>query len=84
MSADREQGDTSMSRHRSQADGLLPGRLFAKVPEAAPLLRMDERTVRRACERGEIPGFKVGEQWRIPMSWLRQAAGLGGDGAPAA
>jgi excisionase family DNA binding protein len=73
-----------MSRNRSKADGLPAGRLFAKVPEAAELLRMDERTVRRALVAGQIPGFRVGATWRVPVAWLREQAGLGSDGAPAA
>jgi excisionase family DNA binding protein len=84
-----------MSRHRSDdaerslhvrwADGVLPpGRLFATAPEAAEILRADPRTVRRALEAGEIPGLRVGGRWRIPVAWLRQQAGQGGDSAPAA
>jgi excisionase family DNA binding protein len=73
-----------MSRRRSESDGLPPGRLFATAPETAQLFRSDERTIRRALERGEIPGFRVGQHWRVPVAWLRQQAGLDGDGAPAA
>jgi excisionase family DNA binding protein len=67
------------------ADGVLPpqGRLFATAPEAAKVLRTDERTLRRALEAGQVPGFRVGVTWRIPVAWLREQAGLG-DGAPAA
>lgn len=35
------------------------------VSEAAAFLRVDARTVRRMCERGELPAFHVGRQWRI-------------------
>jgi excisionase family DNA binding protein len=70
-----------MSRQRSEATGLPADWLFATVPEAVPLLRMDERTIRAACARGEIPAVRIGLQWRIPMSWMRRAAGLGGDDA---
>ena len=80
-----------MSRQRSTtpelhwADGVLPpGRLFATAPETAQVLRSDERTVRRALEAGQIPGFRVGVTWRVPVAWLREHAGLGSDGAPAA
>jgi excisionase family DNA binding protein len=54
----------------------LDGKLFAEVPEVAELLRNDVRTVRRAIERGEIPAIRTGQRWRVPTSWLRQAAGL--------
>jgi excisionase family DNA binding protein len=54
----------------------LDGKLFAEVPEVAELLRNDARTVRRAIERGEIPAVRTGQRWRVPTSWLRQAAGI--------
>lgn len=54
----------------------LDGRLFADVPEVAKLLRSDQRTVRRAIESGDIPAIRTGQRWRVPTSWLRQAAGL--------
>jgi excisionase family DNA binding protein len=54
----------------------LEERLFFDVPEVARLLRRDPRTVRAACARGEIPATRAGQRWRIPASWLRQAAGL--------
>lgn len=54
----------------------LDGRLFAEVPEVAQLMRSDARTIRRAIERGEIPAVRTGQRWRVPMSWLRKAAGL--------
>jgi excisionase family DNA binding protein len=61
----------------------IPERLFASVPEVAEILGSDPRTVRRALEAGQIPGTKVGAFWKIPTSWLRQAAEGGGD-VPAA
>jgi len=54
----------------------LDGRLFADVPQAAGLLGLDERTVRRAAAAGEIPAHKVGHKWMIPAAWLRQQAGV--------
>jgi excisionase family DNA binding protein len=72
-----------MSRQRSEPAALPAGRLFATTPEAAQVLRTDERTLRRALEAGQVPGFRVGVTWRIPVAWLREQAGLG-DGAPAA
>jgi excisionase family DNA binding protein len=65
-----------MSKTKHGTGPAEPGeRLFAKVPEAAPMLRLDVATIRHGLERGEIPGFRVGQQWRIPMSWIRQQAG---------
>jgi len=64
-------------------DDLAAGQLFIGIPETALLLNRDERTVRRAVERGEIPGQKFGARWSIPTSWIRQQAGLP-EAAPAA
>jgi excisionase family DNA binding protein len=54
----------------------LAGKLFADVPETAEVLRIDQRTVRRSIEAGDIPAIRTGQRWRVPTSWLRQAAGL--------
>jgi len=54
----------------------LDGRLFASVPEAATVLRSDQRTVRRGIAAGEIPATPVGRVWRVPVAWLRKVAGL--------
>ncbi len=54
----------------------LAGQLFAEVPEVAVVLRIDQRTVRRSIEAGDIPGIRTGTRWRVPTAWLRQAAGL--------
>jgi excisionase family DNA binding protein len=68
-----------MSRtRRAEATDLPADRLFATAPETAQVFRSDERTIRAACERGEIPAVRIGQQWRIPMSWLKQAAGMDG------
>jgi excisionase family DNA binding protein len=62
---------------------LLTARLFASVPEAAGVLGIDVRTLRRAIARGEVPATKVGVRTLIPTAWIRAQARLG-DGAPAA
>ena len=54
----------------------LEGRLFASVPETAVVLRSDQRAIRRSIIAGDIPGIAVGRVWRVPVSWLRQVAGL--------
>jgi excisionase family DNA binding protein len=54
----------------------LEGKLFADVPEVAELLRSDQRTIRRSIAAGNIPAIRTGQRWRVPVSWLRQAAGL--------
>jgi excisionase family DNA binding protein len=35
------------------------------IPEIVKLLRLSETTVRRMCERKELPAVKFGSQWRI-------------------
>ena len=50
--------------------------LFIDIPAVARILGRDERTVRKAVEKGEIPGQKFGARWSIPTSWVRQQAGL--------
>ena len=41
------------------------------VEEVAKILRVSEATVRSLLERGELKGFKVGNQWRINDEDLR-------------
>ncbi len=48
---------------------------FFSVPEAAKLLRMDARTIRKMCAGGEIPGRMLRNRWRIPTWWLREQVG---------
>jgi excisionase family DNA binding protein len=39
-----------------------------KIPEVAALLKIAEKTVYVLAQRGELPGFKVGGQWRFSRS----------------
>ena len=57
-------------------DDLAAGQLFIGIPETALLLNRDERTIRRAVEKGEIPGQKFGARWSVPVAWIRQQAGI--------
>lgn len=45
------------------------------VAEAAALLGMSERSIARACQRGELIGIKVGRRWLINRT--RLYVGLG-------
>jgi excisionase family DNA binding protein len=56
--------------------GAVGDHLFTTVPKVAQLLDLDERTVRRGIERGELPGFRVGSTIRIPVAELLRLAGL--------
>ena len=42
------------------------------VTQVGSLLDVDERTVRRACEDGQLPCLKVGRRLLIPTEPLRQ------------
>lgn len=35
------------------------------IPEVAALLKIAEKTVYVLAQRGDVPGFKVGGQWRF-------------------
>ena len=61
----------------------LDGRLFADVPQAASILGLDERTVRKAAAAGEIPAEKIGAKWMIRTAWLREQAGNAAPPVPA-
>ena len=56
----------------------LDGRLFADVPEVARLTGRDPRTIRAAAEAGQIPATKVGKNYAIPTSWIREQMGQTG------
>jgi excisionase family DNA binding protein len=58
------------------ADERLNGRWFVTITEAAAILEIDPRTVRRAIDRGDVPAVRVGQQYRVPAAWLREHAGL--------
>jgi len=52
------------------------------VREAAEATGLDEKTVRSAVERGEIPGMRIGRLIKIPRWWVdRQAHGTSGERA---
>ncbi len=46
--------------------------------EAGALLRVDEAAVLEAAERGDLPGRKLGDEWRFSqaalLAWLAHAA----------
>jgi excisionase family DNA binding protein len=57
-----------------QADVLTPG-------EAATLLRVGEDAVLAAAESGELPGRRIGEEWRFArealLAWLSEPRTVG-------
>ena len=55
------------------------------VRDVAAFLNVDEKTVYRLSQRGQLPGFKVAGAWRFQrsdiQSWIdaRKALGTGAD-----
>jgi len=49
---------------------------FTGVPVVAGILRCDQRTVRRRIADGVIPAVRIGAEYRIPVAWLAEQAGL--------
>ena len=53
--------------------------------EAATFLRTTPQTIRNLARKGELPGRKVGREWRFLKEgledWLKLSNGKGGDGA---
>ena len=49
-------------------------RRFLTLDQAAAMLQVSKRTLHRLIRRREIPGLKVGAQWRIPengfLKWV--------------
>jgi excisionase family DNA binding protein len=58
-------------------------RLFTTVSVVAELMDLDERSVRRGIERGDLPGIRVGTAIRIPVAALVKLAGLEREGSGA-
>jgi hypothetical protein len=71
-----------MTADTTSAPGQDDEALFISAPKAARLLGMDVLSVKKAVQRGEIAGFKVGARWRVSLAWIRaQARGDAGEGA---
>ena len=54
----------------------LGSRLFLNVTEAAQLLQVDPRTLRRSIEAGECPHVRISGTVRIPVPAFLQWAGI--------
>mgnify|MGYP001599703449 CR=1 FL=1 len=56
---------------------------FLTMKEVATLLKIGEKTAYTMAQRGELPGFNVGEEWRFKRAdidrWIeQQKAGTSG------
>jgi excisionase family DNA binding protein len=58
------------------SDLIRAGLDFTDVPVVAGILRCDRRTVRRRIADGVIPAVRIGTEYRIPVAWLAEQAGL--------
>ncbi|MFQ5814320.1 MAG: helix-turn-helix domain-containing protein, partial [Anaerolineae bacterium] len=54
------------------------------VAELAEYLRVNEATVYRLAQEGQIPGMKVGRQWRFKKDAIDRLLEEGADLAPEA
>jgi excisionase family DNA binding protein len=52
------------------------GKFFMTVPEIANLTRVDQRTLRRAIEDGQLAAVRIGNAVRIPTAAFLRLAGL--------
>ena len=59
---------------------------FLTLPEVAQLLKVNDKTVYSLAQKGVLPGFKVGGQWRFKRAdfdaWVEEqkAASRGQEG----
>ena len=47
---------------------------FLTIEEVANLLKVSSKTVRRLVQKGELPGFRVGNQWRFKAEQIESWA----------
>jgi excisionase family DNA binding protein len=57
------------------------GKLFMTAPEVAELFRVDQRTLRRAIEDGQLDAVRIGNTTRIPTAALLRLAAIEPKGA---
>lgn len=48
-------------------DSDLPQQKFLTVKEAAAILRISENTLYRQLHQGNLPGLRIGRQWRVVL-----------------
>ena len=55
---------------------------YLTIDQVAELLKVSSKTIRRLVTRDEIPGFKVGGQWRFRRedidAWAQDRSRAGG------
>ena len=58
------------------SDLIRAGDDFTDVPVTAGILQCDVRTVRRRIADGTIPAVRIGAEYRVPVRWLCERAGV--------
>lgn len=46
--------------------------IVVSIAEAAKILSLQAATVQRLVENGEIPAFREGRNWKIPVALLKE------------
>lgn len=59
----------------------LGDRLVLTVDEAAALLGLHRQTLRAAIDRGEVPAFRLGRRWLVPIAAIEQLLSDTGNGS---
>ena len=55
---------------------------FLTVDEAAKILKAHTNTVYKMCRMGQLPGVKMGKEWRIDRKKLAESLATGGRDTP--
>jgi excisionase family DNA binding protein len=55
-----------------KGDGVTTHDEILRIPEVAALLKIADKTVYVLAQRGELPGFKVGGQWRFSRAAINR------------
>ena len=74
--ASREEAPTPLSESDNSILSGLPHVLT--LEQAARALQISVTGARQMCREKRLPAFKVGQQWRIPRTWLIEFMAGGG------
>lgn len=72
---------TSVAAGRESTQATAMGRQMLTAQELAVFLRVNRSTVYRLLKRRDLPGFRIGSEWRFDAAeidqWFRQRGGAG-------
>jgi excisionase family DNA binding protein len=77
MQGDRSVPAPKSAPHATLADLIAAGQLTCSATQAAQFLHLSKPTVIAAARRGELPGRRVGKQWRFSCQALVDMFGEG-------